>query len=135
MQVLTKRKGNGFGGVQMKKTGGSKMYVKSNVSVEIIGRLGQDPDVKNVGDNKSVANLSVAVNEFYNKKEVTTWHQVVFWGASSELIERHLKCGDLVRIKANLSYKEIPDSIDRAAILTGTEFTVLAKAFSKEEGQ
>lgn len=110
------------------------MYVKSFVNVEIIGRLGADPEVKTVGENKNVVNLSIAANEFYNKKEVVTWHSVAFWGGSCELVEKHLCQGDLVRVRANLSYKELENK-EKAAVLTGSEFTLLAKARQKEEGQ
>ena len=111
------------------------MFSKSTVKVQIIGRLGKKPELQKVANDKAVVNLSVATNEFYSDKEVTTWHYVAFWGGSAELVERHLNKGDMVLVNANLSYKAIPDSPERVAILTGTEFTVLVKADHKEEGQ
>ena len=50
-------------------------------SVRLIGHLGDNPKIRKLDSEKSVANLSVATNEDYrdhdgNKKSETTWHKL-----------------------------------------------------------
>lgn len=67
----------------------------------IIGRLGQDPDVRYTQSNTAVANMSVATSERYKDKqgewkERTEWHRVVAWGRTAEICQEYLKKGSLV---------------------------------------
>ena len=53
--------------------------------VQLIGNLGQDPEIKKIGDDKKVAHLNVATNENYKnakgeKVSETQWHNVIAWG-------------------------------------------------------
>ena len=64
----------------------------------IIGRLGQDPDVRYTQSNTAVANLSIATSERYKDnqgewKERTEWHRVVAWGRTAEICQEYLKKG------------------------------------------
>ena len=74
--------------------------------VILIGRLGQNPDVREVGTSK-VANFSIATDESYtdrngNKVEKTEWHRIVMWNKAAETAERYLKKGSLVYIEGKL---------------------------------
>tara|TARA_B100000900_G_scaffold229970_1_gene195289 strand:+ start:1322 stop:1822 length:501 start_codon:yes stop_codon:yes gene_type:complete len=74
--------------------------------VTLIGRLGQDPEIREVGMSK-VANFSVATDESYtdksgNKVEKTEWHRIVMWNKPAETAERYLKKGSLVYIEGKL---------------------------------
>ncbi len=67
----------------------------------IIGRLGQDPDVRYTQSNTAVANMSVATSERYKDKsgewkEKTEWHKVVAWGRTAEVCQEYLKKGSQV---------------------------------------
>ncbi|TAG15118.1 MAG: single-stranded DNA-binding protein [Sphingobacteriia bacterium] len=75
--------------------------------VQLIGNLGQDPDVKNIGDDKKVAHLSVATNESYQnakgeKVTETQWHNVVAWGKLADIVEKYLVKGTEVVIEGKL---------------------------------
>ena len=53
--------------------------------VQLIGRLGLDPEVKNLEKGKKVARLSIATNDSYVNKDgekitETQWHNLVVWG-------------------------------------------------------
>jgi len=68
----------------------------------IIGRLGQDPEVKMTPSGQAVANTSVACSEKWtgkdgNKQEKTTWFKVIAWGKLAEICGKYLKKGCLVQ--------------------------------------
>lgn len=76
--------------------------------VQLIGRLGKDPEVRSVGnEGKKVANFSLATSEKYkNQKgefvESTEWHNVVVWGKPAEVVEKYVKKGSQLYIEGML---------------------------------
>jgi single-strand DNA-binding protein len=82
--------------------------------VQLIGNLGQAPDVKTIGDGKKVAHLTVATNENYKnakgeKVTETQWHNVVAWGKLAEIAEKFLVKGTEVAIEGKLVNKNYTD--------------------------
>ena len=74
--------------------------------VILIGRLGQDPDVREVGTS-TVANFSIATDESYtdrngNKVEKTEWHRIVMWNKSAETAGKFLRKGSLILVEGKL---------------------------------
>jgi single-strand DNA-binding protein len=58
--------------------------------VQLIGRVGKDPEVKDINGNK-VANFSLATSEKYKdkqgtKQERTEWHNITIWGRLAEVV-------------------------------------------------
>ncbi|MBL6448729.1 single-stranded DNA-binding protein, partial [Fulvivirga sp. 29W222] len=79
-------------------------------SVNLIGRLGQDPILKDLNNGKTVATFSVATSEsYYNvqgeKIEDTQWHHVVAWGKPGEIAAQYLKKGQEVAIEGKLIHR------------------------------
>ena len=77
-------------------------------SVQLIGNLGMDPDVKTLESGKTLAKLSIATTDKYtnNKGEKiqdTTWHNLVAWGKTAEIAEKYLKKGSEVAIEGKLT--------------------------------
>src|SRR5688500_1080302 len=76
--------------------------------VILIGRLGKDPDVRNLENGATVANFTLATSESYKdrttgeKKEVTEWHNVVLWRGLAEISQKYLRKGDMVYIEGKL---------------------------------
>lgn len=76
--------------------------------VILIGRLGKDPEVRNLDNGAVVANFSIATSESYKdrttgeKKEVTEWHNIVLWRALAEIAQKFLRKGDMVYIEGKL---------------------------------
>ncbi len=76
--------------------------------LEIIGRLGKNPEVRHLESGSTVATFSVATSERYKdrntgeKKENTEWHYVVLWKGLAEVAEKYLKKGDLVYISGKV---------------------------------
>ncbi len=82
--------------------------------VQIIGNLGQTPEIKSIGEGKKVANLSVATNENYKnakgeKITETQWHNVVAWGKLAEIAEKYLAKGIEVAIEGKLVNRNYTD--------------------------
>lgn len=75
--------------------------------VTLIGRVGQDPEIKHFDGGNSVANLSLATSEKYrdregNQVEDTEWHRLVIWGKLSEIVEKYVKKGNLIAVNGKI---------------------------------
>jgi single-strand DNA-binding protein len=76
--------------------------------VILVGRLGKDPEVRNLENGASVANFTIATSESYKdrttgeKKEITEWHNIVLWRGLAEIAQKYLHKGDLVYIEGKL---------------------------------
>jgi single-strand DNA-binding protein len=82
--------------------------------VQLIGNLGQEPDIKTIGEDRKVAHLSVATNENYRnakgeKITETQWHNIVAWGKLAELAEKYLHKGTEVVIEGKLINRNYTD--------------------------
>lgn len=80
----------------------------------IIGRLGQDPEVRYTQSNTAVATMSVATTERYKDRngelqENTEWHRVVAWGRTAEICQQYLKKGSLVYFEGPIQTREWED--------------------------
>ena len=76
--------------------------------VQLIGHLGNDPEIVNLDSGKKLAKFSIATNETYknNKGERLTdtqWHNVVAWGKTAEVIENYVTKGKEVAIEGKLT--------------------------------
>ncbi|MEM9990980.1 MAG: single-stranded DNA-binding protein [Bacteroidota bacterium] len=83
--------------------------------VTLIGRLGQDPEMRHLENGASIAKLNLATNENYKDKEGnwqdrTEWHTVIAWRYLAERAEKTLKKGSLVYIEGKLSTRKWQDS-------------------------
>jgi single-strand DNA-binding protein len=76
--------------------------------VILVGRLGKDPEIRNLDSGVSVANFTLATSETYrdktsgDKKEITEWHNVVLWRGLAEVAQKYLHKGDMVYIEGKL---------------------------------
>ncbi|MBI1768935.1 MAG: single-stranded DNA-binding protein [Bacteroidetes bacterium] len=78
-------------------------------SVQLIGRLGKDPEVKTFGDKKKAA-FSIATSDSYKntkgeKVEDTQWHNLVIWGKLADVAEKFLKKGSEVAVEGKLVHR------------------------------
>ncbi len=71
-------------------------------SVNIIGRLGRDPEMRYTPSGKPVTNMNVAINERYGDDERTTWIRVVAWNATAEACNTYLAKGSQVAVSGRL---------------------------------
>lgn len=75
--------------------------------VQLIGHLGQNPDISGDETGKKKAELSVATNESYRnakgeKITETQWHKVIAWGKLAEIAEKYLSKGTEIAVEGKL---------------------------------
>ena len=82
--------------------------------VQLIGNLGNDPEIINLESGKTLAKFTIATNENYKnakgeKMTDTQWHNVVAWGKTAEIIEKYVTKGKEVAIEGKLTSRSYDD--------------------------
>ncbi len=82
--------------------------------VQLIGRLGKNPEVRYTSNGSSVANFTMATNESWTgkdgqKNEKTEWHNIVAWGKLGEICGEYLTKGKQVYIEGRLTTRSWDD--------------------------
>lgn len=89
------------------------MYALKN-KVQLIGNLGNVPEIKMLDSGKKMARLSMATNESYRKENgervtETQWHSLVAWGKVADIAEQYLTKGSELAIEGKLTYRDYTD--------------------------
>ena len=76
--------------------------------VQLIGNLGNDPEVITLESGKKLAKFAIATNESYknsNGEKITDtqWHNIVTWGKTADIIEKYVAKGKEVAIEGKLT--------------------------------
>jgi single-strand DNA-binding protein len=82
--------------------------------VQLIGHVGQDPEIKSFEGNKKLANLTIATKENYKnekgeKVEETQWHRITAWGKTAEIIEKYVVKGKEIAVEGKLRHRSYDD--------------------------
>ncbi|MFN0728678.1 single-stranded DNA-binding protein [Polaribacter gochangensis] len=82
--------------------------------VQLIGNLGNNPEIITLESGKKLAKMSIATNETYKnaqgeKVTDTQWHNVVAWNKTAEIIEKYLQKGSEVAIEGKLTSRSYED--------------------------
>jgi len=82
--------------------------------VQLVGYVGQDPEIKTFEGEKKLANLTLATNEVYKndkgeKVEETQWHRIVAWGKTAEIIEKYVTKGKEIAVEGKLTHNSYND--------------------------
>jgi single-strand DNA-binding protein len=85
--------------------------------VLLIGRLGNDPEIKQMSNGKSVARLSVATSETWKdknsgeRKEKTEWHRVIIFNEGLvNVVQQYLKKGAQIYIEGQIQTTKYTDN-------------------------
>ena len=78
--------------------------------VQLIGHLGQDPEIVNLEGGNKLAKFSIATTDSYKnangeKVDDTQWHNIVGWGKTAEIVENYLIKGKQVAIEGKLTHR------------------------------
>ena len=105
----------------------------------LIGRLGRDPEVRQMPNGDAVCNFSIATSETWKdqhgqKQERTEWHNITLYRRIAEVAGQYLKKGSLVYIEGRIQSRKYTgkDGIERTAYeIIGSEMKMLG---GKAEG-
>ncbi|HSN48659.1 MAG TPA: single-stranded DNA-binding protein [Flavobacterium sp.] len=83
-------------------------------TVQLIGNVGNDPEIKTLDGGRKLANLTIATNDSYKndkgeKVEQTEWHKVVAWGKTADIIEKYVTKGLHIGIEGKLTHRSYDD--------------------------
>lgn len=83
-------------------------------SVQLIGNLGMDPEVKQVSNGNKMARFSLATSDTYKNQKGekvtdTQWHNLIIWGALADVAEKYLKKGNQIAVEGRLETNTYDD--------------------------
>jgi len=80
--------------------------------VILIGRVGADPEIRDVAETK-VCKFSLATSKHYKKNgekvTETTWHNLLFWGMQCETLSKYVHKGDQLMIEGEIQNRQWKD--------------------------
>jgi single-strand DNA-binding protein len=111
--------------------------------VQLIGRLGKDPELVQFEEGKTKASFPLATNEVYKnpageRMERTQWHDVVVWGKLSEVAASYLQKGSEVAVEGRLTYRTYEDAEGHTRYVTevvANELLLLEKRSEVKEAE
>jgi single-strand DNA-binding protein len=111
------------------------MYALKN-KVQLIGNLGNAPEVRNTESGKKLVRFSVATNEQYKNAKgervtETQWHNLIAWGKLADIAEKFLVKGTEVAIEGKLVNRNYTDKEGNKKYITEVqvnELLMLGKA-------
>lgn len=91
--------------------------------VELIGRVGKDPEIRTTAGDRKVANLSLATSERYKTKEGeiktnTEWHNLVLWSPLAEIAGKYVRKGTLLRVEGKITTRSYDDKEGQKRYIT-----------------
>ena len=103
--------------------------------VQLIGHVGQEPEIKTFDGGKKVANITIATNESYTnskgeKVENTEWHRITAWGKVADIIDKYVIKGKEIAIEGKLTHRSYDDKDGNKRYITeivASELLLLGK--------
>ena len=82
--------------------------------VQLIGHLGQNPELKTIDSGKKVVRFTLATDDSYKNSEgqkikETTWHNIVAWNGLADLSDKYLKKGSKIALEGRIVYRTYED--------------------------
>ena len=105
--------------------------------VQLIGKLGMDPEVKSLDGGRKLAKMSIATNESYKNSKgervtETQWHNLIAWGKTAEIVEKFLKKGIEVAVEGKLVNSNYTDKEGVKRYVTEIEVSEVLMLDSKK---
>lgn len=107
--------------------------------VILIGRLGKDPELRELQSGQKVTSFNLATSESYkdkegNKVEETEWHTITGWGKLAEIMNTYLKKGDRVYIEGKIKTKKVEKEGQEAKYYTSITAREMIMLGDKKDG-
>ena len=98
--------------------------------VQLIGNLGNNPEVKTLESGKKMAKFSIATNESYRNAKgekivETQWHNLIAWGKIAEITEKYLQKGSEVALEGKLINRSYNDKDGNKKYITEVQVNEL----------
>ena len=112
--------------------------------VTLIGRLGNDPEVRHMPNGNPVANISIATSRRWKdkqsdeKREETEWHRIVCFNRLAEIVGEHLKKGSMIYIEGRIRTNKWQDQSGQDRLTTeivAEQMTMLDRKNDSTSGQ
>jgi single-strand DNA-binding protein len=106
--------------------------------VQLIGRVGKNPEVRNLDGGNKVANFTLATSEKWTDKqgekhETTEWHNIVTWKNLAGVVEGYVKKGDLLYVEGKLTTRSWDDKEGNKRYVTEIQCSALLMLSSRSE--
>jgi len=104
--------------------------------VILLGNVGNDPEVKEIGENK-VSNFSLATNKVFvnrngEKITQTDWHRIVCWGKLADIMQKFVKKGNRIFLEGEIRYRSYEDNKGEKKFITEIFANVIRLIEKKE---
>lgn len=91
--------------------------------VQLIGNLGNNPEIVNLESGSKLAKFSIATNESYKnaqgeKVQDTQWHNIVAWNKTADIIEKYLEKGNEIALEGKLATRSYEDKEGQKRYIT-----------------
>jgi len=108
--------------------------------VQLIGNLGQNPEVKSFDNGKTSARFSIATTDTYRDAsgksiKETQWHNLVAWGGIAKTVEKFLVKGSEVAVEGKLTHRTYDDKQGVRRYYTEIVLTDLVMLRTRNESQ
>ena len=112
--------------------------------VQLIGRLGRDPEVRYMPNGEAVCNFSIATSESWNDRQTgqrterTEWHNITLYRRLAEVAGQYLRKGSQVYIEGKIQSRKYmgKDGIERTAYeIIGSEMKMLGDTSGGAQNQ
>ncbi|HEY2726968.1 MAG TPA: single-stranded DNA-binding protein [Parafilimonas sp.] len=115
------------------------MYALKN-KVQLIGNLGNNPEIRTTEGGKKMARFSVATNETYRtakgeKVTETQWHNLIAWGKVAEIAEQFLSKGSEVAIEGKLINRNFTDKEGNKRYITEVQVNEVLMLGDKKQAK
>ncbi len=104
--------------------------------VQLIGNLGQNPEIRTFDNGKALARFSLATTDSYNdstgkKITETQWHNLVAWGNLAKIAEKYLIKGSEIAVEGKLTHRSYDDKDGKKCYYTEVVVSDLVMLRSK----
>jgi len=104
--------------------------------VQLIGNLGQDPEIRTFDNGRAVARFSLATTDSYRDAEgkkitETQWHNLIAWGNLAKTIQKYLIKGSEVAVEGKLTHRTFEDKEGKKRYYTEVVLTDLVMLRNK----
>ncbi|TRX56058.1 single-stranded DNA-binding protein [Fulvivirga sp. M361] len=106
-------------------------------TVQLIGRLGKDPELRKLKNGKAMTTFSLATSDVYKnaegeKVQNTQWHHIVAWGRKAEMVANYLSKGQEIAMEGRLVYHQYETTEGEKRYLTEISMNELLMVGSKK---